>query len=121
GRHRRHRRRGMGTAARHPDGGGVMAARTRSRRQVVRHLHREEVGLLAMAAIAVLMATTVLAGQISALVTGRGWPSWRGRGLAPALEVYAHPNAPMRTWPGLPAGDPPSPVAFWLTFTVLIG
>jgi type IV secretion system protein VirD4 len=97
-----------------------MATRGRSHRQVVRHLHREEAGLIALVALVVLVAMTGLAGQLAAMITGRGWPSWRGRGVTPALEVYAHPGTPMRTWPGL-AGDPPSPIAFWLTYSVLIG
>jgi type IV secretory pathway TraG/TraD family ATPase VirD4 len=99
-----------------------MASRTGTRRQVVRHLHREEAALLALAAVVVLWAVTGLAGQLAAMLTGQGWPSWHGRGIGPAVEVWTHPGAPMRTWPGLPAGDaPPSAAIFWPVFTVLVG
>jgi type IV secretion system protein VirD4 len=98
-----------------------MAARTGTRRQAVRHLHREEAALIALTGIVILIAAGALAGQLAATVTGQGWPSWRGHGITPALQVWDHPGQPMRTWPGLPTAEVPGPAVFWSIYIAVIG
>lgn len=99
-----------------------MARATRSRRQVVRSVHREEVAGIALGGTLALFVSLGLAGQLASLVAGRGWPSWRGHGIHPVLDVLGHPGDPMGTWPGLPAAptDPPSAALYWLVFAVVI-
>ncbi|GAB3448937.1 type IV secretory system conjugative DNA transfer family protein [Actinophytocola sediminis] len=94
----------------------------RSRRQVVRALHREEAAGIALGATLALFISLGLAGQLASLVTGQGWPSWRGHGIQPVLDVLAHPGDPMRTWPGLPTDPPSSPSSpvYWLVFAGLV-
>jgi type IV secretion system protein VirD4 len=84
-----------------------------SRRQVVRRLQREELAGLALIALAAIVASFGLAGQLTALVTGHGWPSWRGHSLSPALNVLAHPADPMRGWPNIPGHETPPAFLFW--------
>ncbi|GGM79375.1 hypothetical protein GCM10012275_57450 [Longimycelium tulufanense] len=82
-----------------------------------------DLGLLAVAVVVALTVVTVVAGQLAAVVTGRGWPSWSGVSptalWAPILGVYVHAGDPLRDWPGLGA-DRPGPVAYWLVFTLLL-
>lgn len=93
----------------------------RDRRVVRRYLHRDELAAAALAVIGAVLGLTGLAGQLAALLTGRGWPSWRGIGanlLGPILGAYAHPGDPMRNWPGI--DESPPPVLFWLLLLFLL-
>lgn len=101
-----------------------MSSSPRSRRTLVRTVHNEKVGGIALGATLALFVSLGLAGQLAALVTGRGWPSWHGHGIQPVFDVLAHPGDPMRTWPGLPTDPPSSPsspsgAVYWLIFAVL--
>lgn len=81
-----------------------------------------ELGLVLVGVVMSLAGVTVLAGQLAAVVTGRGWPSWSGVGLnlwAPVIGVFAHGGDPMRSWPGLAHGTPGA-LVFWPVFAVLL-
>lgn len=96
------------------------------RREVVRRgLHREEAGMIALAALIATLAVTGLAGQITSQLSGAGWPAWndgprRVNLLGPILGAYIHAGDPMRGWPGVPAGQTPAAWLFWLVFALLL-
>ncbi|MGB3439501.1 MAG: type IV secretory system conjugative DNA transfer family protein [Actinophytocola sp.] len=90
-----------------------MSRRGASRREVVRHLRREEVAGLALIAVATVLAALGLAGQLTAWVTGYGWPSWRGVGMNPVLDVLADPAEPMRRWPDISSAQRPAAGLYW--------
>lgn len=98
-----------------------MSRMTASRRQVVRRLQREELAGFLLIGVAAVLASVGLAGQLAMFLTGRGWPSWGGRGINPALEVIAHPVDPMRDWPGAAGHGLPPSVLFWSIVVVLLG
>lgn len=105
-----------------------MAARTsptsRSR-QVVRTGSRgPEAGLAVCGIILALAVVTGLAGQLAALISGHGWPSWHGVGmglLRPIVGAYVYPADPMRGWPGLAPTDTAPAVVYWAWFAILLG
>lgn len=62
---------------------------------------------MALGSVVGLALVTGLAGQLAAVVTNRGWPSWEALGLdllRPLIDVYLHPGDPMR---GLAVVEPP--------------
>ncbi len=98
-----------------------MSRRQVSRREVVRGLRREELAGLALLAVATVFAALGLAGQLTAWLSGHGWPSWRGVGITPVFGVLADVADPMRNWPGIPDRQPPAAGVYWsLAGTLLI-
>lgn len=96
---------------------------TGQRRQIVRSRMRgEEAALVACGVFLAVAVVTGLAGQLAALVTGAGWPSWHGVGFAvirPLVSVYLHAGDPLRGWPGLPQHHP-GPWVYWPVFAALL-
>jgi type IV secretory pathway TraG/TraD family ATPase VirD4 len=96
---------------------------TGERAVVRRHLTQEAVAAVALGSLGALGALTAVAGQMTALVTDRGWPSWSGHRfnpLAPVVGVYTHPGDPMRGWPGLDMVPPPPAAIFWFLYCGLV-
>lgn len=100
------------------------ASSTSGDRPVVRAgLRGPESGLAACGITLTAAAATGLAGQLAALTTGHGWPSWHGVGLdvvGPIAGVFAHPADPMRGWPGLAPTVTVAAVAFWTCFAMVV-
>ncbi|WP_037322230.1 type IV secretory system conjugative DNA transfer family protein [Amycolatopsis thermoflava] len=93
-------------------------------RPVVRRRRGQDVvSAIVLGGLAGLGLLTWSAGQLTAFVTDRGWPSWAGHRrnlLGPILGVYSHPTDPMRDWPGLGAAGVPPGAIFWFVYTGIL-
>jgi len=71
-----------------------------------------------------IVGTTViwLSTGLAALLTGNAWPDrvrYGGSALA-GRSLFTEPGDLARAWPRTPAGQLPSPTAFWVTFGLLL-
>lgn len=71
-----------------------------------------------------IIGTTViwLSTGLAALLTGNAWPErvrYRGSALA-GHSLFTDPDDLAAAWPHTPAGQLPSPTAFWVAFGLLI-
>lgn len=78
------------------------------------------VGIVACSAVAALVLAT---GHVSALLVDGSWPRYRAAEAPRILwHVATEPGDPGRAWyPVASGGLPPGPVAWWVTFAVLVG
>lgn len=90
-----------------------MTRQVSPRRAVVRQLRREDLAIRALIGISAVFAAIGLAGQLTALLTGHGWPKWRKEGLGPLFRALATPADPMRGWPGIEDHQVPPTALFW--------
>lgn len=98
-----------------------MSRRISPPRAIVRQPRPEEMAAFALFGVIVVLTLLGLAGQFAAVLTGHGWPVWRGDGLVPLVRPLITPADPMRDWPGIDDHEPPPALLFWSISVLLIG